>query len=664
MAYVYSEVVRIMISDKVYYKKSFYSIIGYGSIVFGMTFLIELLSRNSIRLTLEYSMDNTKLFFCNVMLVNCFYATIFLLKHRLAGAFHVTILLAVFSIVQYVLLKMRGTPLVFSDIRAVGFGAAILLEQINWYVIIGAGAVIFVGYILIVKKISEVKKERHIVLFVASILMCWIYIGIIEATGIVSNNTWAQNTDYLSNGALYSFFNSYRSAKVSKPEGYEKDKLLEIKSIIEQEADLFSDLEEKPNIVIIQVEAFMDPMDIHGITYSEDPMPNLRQAMNKYSSGKLNVNILGGATVNTEFEVLTGLPIENRPSGEYPYLTVLTHNSVEALPFYLNQDYQTTAIHNYYGDFYNRDKVFANLGFQRYISMETMVNLQKDGYYPSDNAFVKYIPKVLENSLKPDFIYAITVEMHGPYSKGILDNACIVSEGNYPEEVLNNMNRYVNALQKTDQYLGELFTYFDSLDEPLVCFVFGDHQPALELWQNESFIADNPGYDFYQVPYVCYNNMGLNKENMDMDANRVGEYLLKLTKNNGGLVSEFHEVYSDKEEYEEYLELLEYDILSGKRYLYEGEEIYTTQNMKYGLADMVLTKVAVESNGELVILGNGFNENCKVVLNGKIVETEYVNEQQIRVKAALNKGGTLKLYREGLYRTIGNTLQITESDVR
>ena len=218
-----------MISDKTYDKNLLRSIIEYGIFVFSVTFLIEMISRGSIRLTLEYSMNNTKLFLCNMMLVNCFFAIIFLFKRRLLVAFHVTILLAVFSIVQYLLLKMRGTPLTFSDIRAAGFGAAILREQINSHGVIGLGVIIFVGYIIIAKKLAVVKKERHIILFVGSILMCGIYISIIERMGIVSNNTWAQNTDYLSNGTIYSFMNSYRSSKVSRPEGYGKNKILEIK---------------------------------------------------------------------------------------------------------------------------------------------------------------------------------------------------------------------------------------------------------------------------------------------------------------------------------------------------------------------------------------------------------------------------------------------------
>lgn len=109
----------------------------------------------------------------------------------------------------------------------------------------------------------------------------------------------------------------------------------------------------------------------------------------------------------------------------------------------------------------------------------------------------------------------------------------------------------------------------------------------------------------YQVPYICYNNMGLEEEDADMDANRVGEYLLKLTKNNGGLISSFHDIYSKKEEYEQNLKLLEYDILSGKQYLYEENNPYTVQPMEYGLEDMFFTEVKTASDGILVIDGGG-----------------------------------------------------------
>ena len=87
-----------MISDKTYKRKLLHNVIEYAFIVFSMTFFIEMISRGSIKLTWEYSKNLTKLFLCNVMLVNCFYVSMFLFKRRLVVAFHVTILLTIFSI--------------------------------------------------------------------------------------------------------------------------------------------------------------------------------------------------------------------------------------------------------------------------------------------------------------------------------------------------------------------------------------------------------------------------------------------------------------------------------------------------------------------------------------------------------------------------------------
>ena len=59
----------------------------------------------------------------------------------------------------------------------------------------------------------------------------------------------------------------------------------------------------------------------------------------------------------------------------------------------------------------------------------------------------------------------------------------------------------------------------------------------------------------------------------------------------------------------------------------------------------------------------GGNESCQADLNGKTVFVEYVNDQQIRVDAKLKDGDVLEVYRKGLYRIIGNTLQITEKEI-
>ena len=250
-----------------------------------------------------------------------------------------------------------------------------------------------------------------------------------------------------------------------------------------------------PNIIILQIEAFMDPLTIPGLKYSQDPIPNMRKLMDEYSSGNLQVNVFGGSTVNSEFEVLTGLPTKYLGTGDYPYLTKITYEPMESMAHYLSDRYQTTAIHNWYGDFYNRDKVFPNLGFERFISKENIVDGTYDKYYMDDSCFEEYIPRVLKESKERDFIYGITVQMHGPYSTTKPDAATINVTGNYKPEILNNIEQYVNTLNKVDTVIGHLIEYFDATDEPIVFFAFGDHQPALDILNDTDFVKSYPEYD-------------------------------------------------------------------------------------------------------------------------------------------------------------------------
>ena len=51
---------------------------------------------------------------------------------------------------------------------------------------------------------------------------------------------------------------------------------------------------------------------------------------------------------------------------------------IYALPYYLKSiGYQTVAMHNNYSYYYNRNKVYPELGFEKFISLENMI-AQKD----------------------------------------------------------------------------------------------------------------------------------------------------------------------------------------------------------------------------------------------------------------------------------------------
>ena len=87
----------------------------------------------------------------------------------------------------------------------------------------------------------------------------------------------------------------------------------------------------------------------------------------------LSVPVIGAGTVNSEFEMLTGMNIDDFGIGEYPYKTILKSKACESLAYNLKDyGYKSFAIHDNTGDFYERNKVYPNLGFDVFTSVEYM----------------------------------------------------------------------------------------------------------------------------------------------------------------------------------------------------------------------------------------------------------------------------------------------------
>ena len=52
---------------------------------------------------------------------------------------------------------------------------------------------------------------------------------------------------------------------------------------------------------------------------------------------------------------------------------------VESLAYILKDvGYTTSAVHNHTGNFYNRDLIYKNLGFENYVSKEYMTKFKND----------------------------------------------------------------------------------------------------------------------------------------------------------------------------------------------------------------------------------------------------------------------------------------------
>lgn len=117
------------------------------------------------------------------------------------------------------------------------------------------------------------------------------------------------------------------------------------------------------------------------------------------------------------FECITAMNLDFFGPGEYPYKTVLQKTACESMAFNMqNLGYRTHAIHNNEATFYDRHKVFAQLGFESFTSIEYMDQNQAQSYgLVKDKILTEQIEKAIDSSTGTDFIYTISVQGHGKY---------------------------------------------------------------------------------------------------------------------------------------------------------------------------------------------------------------------------------------------------------
>ena len=127
-----------------------------------------------------------------------------------------------------------------------------------------------------------------------------------------------------------------------------------------------------PNIIVIMSESYTDFRNVRDLPVSKPVMPffDSLAARPGVLSGDLLVSVFGGGTCNTEFEFLTGGSMLFLQDGVIPYQS-FCHRPTHAIPWLLGQQgYRTVALHPYVRTFWDRDRVYPNIGFDEFISMD------------------------------------------------------------------------------------------------------------------------------------------------------------------------------------------------------------------------------------------------------------------------------------------------------
>lgn len=608
--------------------------------------VIEVLARHSLTDGIRFVWDHPFLTLLSAAILTAFYALALLVPKRNFVWLCITVVIVGLAVTNSILLCFRITPLAATDIALLTSVFEIMGIYLTvWQIILLVLLVLVVIAGLIYLGIRMKKQVYHPLLAVCnaviSILAVVLMIHIGDARGWLQTEFANLPDAYADNGFVYCFTRSLFDRGISKPDTYDEDTVDNILEDMKKQTT--NEVEEKPNIIFIQLESFMDLKRMQGVTYSEEPTPVYSSLRKTCPGGFLKVPSVGAGTANTEFEILTGMTLDYFGAGEYPYKTVLQDETCESMAYNLRElGYRTGVLHNNTGSFYSRNKVFANLGFDYFVSSEYMENLSYNPIgWAKDKVLTGQIQHILKASSEPDLIYTITVQDHGKYPTELLENPHIKVSGFAPEdeERQNAFTYYVNQCHETDAFLGSLIATLNAFEEPVVLVLYGDHLPNLDITEEE--LASG---NLFQTEYVIWSNKKmledyeLSKKNENLYAYQLSAHVLKLFGMNNGLLTKFHQMYHNYDNYKSNLKILQYDMLYGKKEVYDGLSPYEPTDLQMGFDPIRITDVS-SVGGSVYVMGKNFTESSFVFIDGKKQDTVFLNENTLMVSDKELEGG-------------------------
>lgn len=617
---------------------------------------IESFSRSSIVEGFKYLFGSPIVFFYNSLIILLTMSIIFITKRRVFLLVIISTIWLLLGITNGIVLNNRVTPFTAIDFKLLKSGLAIMNTYLSRFqialIFIGLLAVLLILSLLFIyapKYNSKLSYKKNII---SILLLTLIFTAITEAcieTKILSTYFGNIAFAYLDYGFPYCFSNTLLNTGIDKPEKYSEQA---IKNIFTSN-DVYKDSEKKltllsnntdttaPNIIMLQLESFFDPTLVKKLSFSKDPIPNFRELKKQYTSGFLTVPSVGAGTANTEFEIISGMSLDFFGPGEYPYKTILKEKTCESIGYNLKDlGYSTHAIHNHEGTFYGRNSVFSKLGFDTFTSVEYMNIKERNPLnWAKDSILTEEILAALNSTKNEDFIYTISVQGHGEYPKEkILDGPNIVLHGIENEEELNAFEYYVNQIYEMDIFIGELTNALSNIEEDTILVLYGDHLPTLGL--NDNDLSNN---SVYQTEYVIWSNFALPKVDVNLEAYQLTSSVLQRLNITNGTLNKYHQTFKESLNYQENLELLQYDMLYGEQYIYDGVNPFIETDLRMGIKEINVQSIS-NNNGELYVYGSNFTESSKVSINDKIMDTIYVNESTLRiVDSTINNLDSLKV---------------------
>ena len=655
------------------YKDAFekYAVLTHIPVSILMCFIIELMSRHSLVLTWAFMRDHTISFLYNAFLIYVVFSFTLIVKKRsfvrwIIGGFFI-----ILGIINGVLLLNRVSPFGFTDLYMV---TDLLTMQDSKYfsiiqeilVVLGLGG--FIAY-LVFKFIKGKKVQSstpfwiRFSYFIAMVISLPLVTMGLQQSGHMASYFGNLAQGYSDYGYLYGFMTSAVDRGMSKPMNYNKNNVQKIVSADSKAVGKTTTTQKKaPNIVVVLLESYFDPTECKYLSFDKDPVPFFHSLQKTNSCGHLTVPVVGAGTCNTEFEVLTGMSCQFFGPGEYPQKTILKKTDCESVADVLKKmGYGSHVVHNNGGNFYSRANAFSQMGFDTFTCKETLdiTDYTPLGTWPTDDILIGATKDSMDSTPSKDFVYTITVGTHGAYptydALGDKKKITVTANGKSQEETYA-WQYYVNQINAMDTWMKNYTEMLNARGEDTLLIMFGDHLPSMNILDSD--MATN---SIYKTNYITWNNFGMQKKDEDLAAYQlVSEYMDRLGIHDGTMV-DYNQRMTDAGvragslQYMSGLETLQYDLLYGKKYAYNGKDLYPATKLLMGVKNVTIDRVYTYGN-KVHLFGDNFNKWSKVFVNGEKVPTSYESGQMLTISTDdVKPGDTMVVNQLGSSDTIFRT---------
>lgn len=277
------------------------------------------------------------------------------------------------------------------------------------------------------------------------------------------------------------------------------------------------------NIIVIHAES-MQKFAMDLTFNNKEVTPNLNKLANEgifFSNFYSQVGV--GTSSDAEFTFNTSLIPSTKGT---VFVNYFDRDYISIPKLLKEQGYYTYSMHANTGDFWNRNTMHKNLGYDKFYSKDSYIIDETIGLGLSDKSFFKQsvniMKQVKEEENKPFYSLLIMLSNHTPFSdlalmedyKTTID--VTIDNQTVTRDYLNNttMGNYLRSVHYADSAIGE---FIDNLDkegllENTVLVIYGDHDARLDfedfnLLYNYDAITDtiktenDEGY----IPYTKYN---------------------------------------------------------------------------------------------------------------------------------------------------------------